>query len=161
MKNILLILFLSFASCFAINAQSKTSVQVVNNQIDTGKYSFQYLVGTDKLSGYEPRACVYSTSMSPDPTKPFKNGKSAPILKIYETNKALYIGGILENEQGKTTIITDIALVENDTTLVFTVFGADFSMSFTLETGVILKEEETMTLFYTNRIGVWKINKKK
>ena len=41
----------------------------------------------------------------PVKVKSFNNGRSAPILQIYVTNKSTYVGGVLENEKGKTTTI--------------------------------------------------------
>jgi len=163
MKTLLLSFFLLTAMHSTVSAQTTASSNkaVVNdtNKEDT-KYTFQYLVGTDKVYGYEMKVCKYYPS-SVEPLKSFKNGKSAPILQVYVMNKSAYIGGVLENEKGKTTIIKDITLAEKDSTLVFKVVGKDFSMSFNLNTGTILKEEETVTVFHTDKIGAWKINKKK
>jgi hypothetical protein len=55
----------------------------------------------------------------------------------------------------------DIKLEEKDSTLMFTVVGKDFSMSFNLNNGAILKEETTLSVFYTEKVGTWKIYKKK
>lgn len=128
-------------------------------QTNTYPDSIQYLVGTDTVPGYKLTVCSYPSSKI-EPIKKFGNGQCAPILQMYVTNKNKYIGGILENEKGAQTIIKDITLTEDAPTLVFTVVGKDFSMSFNLNSGAILKEEEVDTVFYTENVGPWKINKK-
>jgi hypothetical protein len=132
--------------------------QTTNKKTEPDTNSFQYLVGTDKLSGYDLKVCKKQTVV--EPVKAFSNGRSAPILQVYVINKKNYVGGILENEKGKKTSIKDITLTPKENTLVFTVVGKDFSMSFDLNTGALLKEEELVTVFYTEQIGAWKINKK-
>lgn len=124
------------------------------------KYTFQYLVGSSKVNGYSMHIQTYSTTNVAEVTT-FKNGKSAPILQVYVNNKSQYTGGILEDNNGKKTTISDIKLEEKDSTLIFTVVGKEFSMSFNLNNGAILKEDESVSVFYTEKIGAWKIYKKK
>lgn len=140
----------------------KTNATYVETGKDTGqnKNSFQYLVGSQKVDGYAMQVHTYSPSTTIVVTT-FSNGRSAPILQMYVNNKVDYIGGTLENSKGKTTTITDITLKEKDSTLIFSVIGKDFTMSFTLSNGAILKEEPNVTVFYTEGVGAWKIFKKK
>lgn len=117
--------------------------------------TFNYLVGSDQVAGYSMitytcDATKYKiTEMTP-----------APILQVYKARKTEFVGGILENEKGKKTKIVDISLVAMNKNAQFTVIGKDFSRSFTLTDGVILKEEDKVSHFYTTNIGVWKIYKK-
>jgi hypothetical protein len=126
------------------------------NYTDIDKTSFQYMTGSDKIPGYD----IKVLSLEKKETKKFSNGKTAPILQIYVLNKNKYIGGILEDDKGNKTIIKNITLVEYNETLIFTAQGTLFSKSFNLENGSILKEEDKNTVFYTDKIGIWKINKK-
>ena len=153
MKKICLTIFLAAVACF-VNAQA------TNMEKDTAKdkTSFQYLLGKQGVT--DLKVCSYSTG-NEAAKKTFSNGRSAPILQVYVLNKSQYVGGILENEKGKKTVINDIVLAESGKTLLFTVVGKDFSMSFTLERGCILKESEDVTVFNTDGVGIWKINKKK
>lgn len=173
MKNLITSFLLLAVFTLSVNAQNApnsktikvkktTESKVVYIDSEPDKSSFQYMTGSDKISGYEIRICNFSDSkLNPVVTKVFSNGKSAPILQVYVSNKAQYIGGVLENEKGKKTLITDITLTEKGTTLIFTVSGKDFSMSFNLENGSMLKEDSEVTVFNTDKVGIWKINKKK
>jgi hypothetical protein len=154
MKKILFLTFLA-PTLFAQTVTYQKAVMV--NYIDVDKASFQYMTGSDKIPGYDIKVLSIEEKKE---TKKFSNGKTAPILQVYVSNKNKYIGGILEDDKGSRTIIKNITLVEYNNTLVFTVQGSLFSKSFTLEIGSILKEEDNNTIFHTDKIGIWKINKK-
>lgn len=176
MKKLLSSLLLLIVFHITINAQkqnktttpvlSETSPimpsihQVLINDSNQDLNVFSYLVGSEKLVGYDVKIYSYATT-DPKIIKTFNNGKTAPVLQLYVIDKAKYIGGILEDQNGKTTIIKNITLEEKDSTLLFKVTGEAFSMSFTLSNGSILKEEEDLTIFFTDKVGTWKINKKK
>lgn len=141
MKKTLTIVLLLLATTFAI-AQSNTN--------------FSYLVGSTKVSGYAITTCSFDATNYNLPVK-----SPAPILQIYVLKKDSFIGGTLEDEKGKKTVIKDITLESKDKKdTVFIVTGTGFSRSFKLTEGAILKEEKGTTVFYTNKIGIWKIIKK-
>lgn len=148
MKKLLSIILLITAN---VNMNSQTT------NFQASNYEFAYLVGSTEDTKYELKVHNHPSEAK---VKNFKNGRSAPILQVYVTNKLNYVGGVLENEKGVKTIIKNIALEESGDTLIFTVIGKDFSMSFTLSSGAILKEEKGITVFYTEKVGAWKINKK-
>ena len=129
---------------------------VVITPTEVGKSEFQYVTGSDKIPGYD----IKVVSSSKKKIKKFSNGKTAPILQLYVLNNDKYIGGILEDEKENKTIIKNITLSESGKTLLFIVHGSDFSKSFTLDDGSLLVEGEKTTVFYTDKIGIWKINKK-
>lgn len=173
MKKLLLSIFIC-TMCCTVNAQTYASNKTATysasyanlnydtNTRDNNKNSFQYLVGTEVMPGYEVRVCTYSDSNAAVyKPKVFSNGKSAPILQMYTENKSKYIGSIMQDSTGKQTTIKDITLVEKGSTLVFTVTGKTFSMSFDLSSGMLLKESATETTFYTKGKGPWKIFAKK
>lgn len=171
MKKLLSSLLLLIVFHITINAQkpqqqAKTSPtipsihQVLINDSNQDVSIFSYLVGSENLVGYDVKIYSYASTDS-EIIKTFNNGKTAPVLQLYVINKTKYIGGVLEDQNGKTTIIKNITLEEKDSTLLFTVTGKTFSMSFTLSNGSILREEENLTVFLTNKVGYWKIHKKK
>lgn len=156
MKTILLFMFCAIAQ-FSLQAQV---VAYANPSKDSNqdKHCFQYLVGAEK-TGYQVKVCSY-TCENNLPVKTFSNGRSAPILQVYVMNKSQYIGGIMTDSNNNKTTIKDITLVEKDSTLLFTVVGEKFTKSFTLSSGIILKEDEKSTTFYSDSQGVWVITKK-
>ena len=83
----------------------------------------------------------------------------------YEWNSVLLAYRLIDYLQENPSELPEKLLVTVIPTLnpdgVFTVTGKEFSMSFILENGCMLKEDETTTVFNTDKVGVWKINKKK
>lgn len=154
MKKILFLTFLA-PTLFAQTVMYQKAVMV--NYTDVVKTSFQYMTGSDKIAGYDIKVLSIEEKKE---IKKFSNGKIAPILQVYVSNKNKYIGGILEDDKGSKTVIKNITLFEYNSTLIFTVQGSLFSKSFTLETGSILKEGVNNTIFHTDKIGIWKINNK-
>lgn len=132
----------------------------VLNPPTTKESGFVFLVGSTKLSGYKVQVCNVKFNEDAEITKRFSNGKSAPILQLFVAHKENYIGGSLENENGKKTIITDATIAEDGNTIKFTVVGKDFSRSLTLDNGEILSQNSTTLVLYTDKIGIWKIIKK-
>lgn len=150
------------AQTYASNNTSTYSASYASANYDTSnrseKYTFQYLVGTKDVPGYEMRVCTYSDSNNAVyKPKVFSNGKSAPILQMYVENKNKYIGGVLEDSSGNKTAIKDIILVEKGSTLEFTVIGKSFSRKMELSSGFLLKETTKETMFFTPGVGPWKI----
>lgn len=145
-------LLLFFALCFFKTTFCQTTASLNDNE-------FAYLTGSEKINGYSVNVC---SEKFPTVKKviEFKNGRSAPILQIYVLEKKFYIDGVLENELGKKTLIQDITLTENGSSLKFTVIGKEFSCSFLLETGEILLRDIKISTFNTNNVGVWTIRKK-
>ncbi len=129
--------------------------QTSNNNVD----NLPYVVGSESVPGYQIQINTVPSVKTENKQK-FNNGKNAPILQTYVSNKKQYIGGILESENNEKTIILDILLIEQGSTIKFVITGKKFSRDFTLETGVILKETDKVTVFYTQGIGIWKIYKK-
>jgi len=123
--------------------------------------NFVYLVGSKKVPGCTIQVCKVEYGLNDAKIfKRFNNGKSAPVLQLFVANKKNYIGGILEDESGKKTVITDASIVESGNTIQFTVVGKDFSRGFTLETGEIIKQDKTTLVLYTDKVGIWKVIKK-
>lgn len=114
-----------------------------------------YLVGSEKIPGYTLKTCNFELG-----SIKINEAGAAPILQVYVQKKDEFIGGVLENEFGAKTTITNIVLKIKNKCAVFTVVGKDFSRSMTLLTGAILKEDKNTTLFYTDNIGIWKMAKK-
>lgn len=141
-------------------ANAKTNYANKTMYNDTGSQGYSYLVGSTQFPQYQIKVCSYSDT-NVQSIKIYSNGKSAPILQSYVAKKSEYIGGVMENEKGNKTTINDITLTSSGSTLLFKVSGKDFSMSFTLETGAILKEDEDTTVFNTDKVGIWKIHMKK
>jgi len=114
-----------------------------------------YITGTEKVAGYsvETRTCNASsiniTSKTP-----------APILQVYISTKQNFVGEIMTNEKGKKTKITDMKLDQTGKENIFTIVGKDFSMGFKLSDGFILLDEKNTIVFYTNGVGIWKVNRK-
>ena len=156
MKKLLSIILLITAN-INMNSQTADFKKAKDATYMDSNYAFAYLVGSVEGTEYELKVHNYPNETK---VKSFKNGRSAPILQVYVTNKLDYTGGVLENEKGVKTIIKNITLEESGETLIFTVIGKEFSMSFSLVSGVILKEEKGITVFYTEKVGAWKINKK-
>lgn len=117
--------------------------------------TFNYLVGSDKMKGYALTTFTCDASKYKLPAF-----APAPILQVYQARKKEFIGGILESESGQKTIIQNITIITVGKDTTFTIVGKDFSRSFTLKTGMILKEESKCSLFYTKDIGIWKAYKK-
>lgn len=114
-----------------------------------------YLVGSSKFPGYEveTRICENDTSIT------LSNGRRIAGLSCMLFEKTDYIGGTMIFD-GDSTIVTDIQAVPVGYEVEFTVTGKDFSMSFTLRTGIILKYENEYTTFNTEEKGIWTIHKK-
>jgi hypothetical protein len=165
MKKLFVSFLIFILSHSLVSAQELKKASGPENKIaciekDEVGVNFQYMTGSNEMPGYEIKVYYFSNEKI-KPLKTFSNGKSAPILQIYVNNKSKYIGGILESEKGTKTTIKNITLVENGNTLLFTVVGKDFSMSFILENGCLLKEDDNTVVFNTEKVGIWKMNKKK
>lgn len=131
------------------------------NNTSKEEENFVYLVGSKKIPGYDIQVCKVDYNVNDaNSMKMFNNGKRAPVLQLFVASKQNYIGGILEDEKGKKTIIIDASIVEEGNTLRFTVIGKNFSRSFTLETGEIVKQNSTTLVLYTDKVGIWKVIKK-
>lgn len=145
-------------SKWAENQELKANFFVLKQPV---KSEFVFLVGSEKVEGYKLQVCkVVVSTTDVDVTTKFKNGRSAPVLQLLVSNQTLYVGGFLEDEKGKKTPILSSSLKDDEKTITFTVVGKDFSRSFTLETGQILNQNATTMVFYTDKVGVWKIHKK-
>jgi hypothetical protein len=137
----------------------KSQVDGKEKIIIEGTYKDQviYITGTTKVAGYsvETRTCNASSLNIGSKTP-------APILQVYIATKNNFVGEIMTNEKGKKTKITDIKLEPTPTGKdnIFTVVGKDFSMGFKLVDGFILLEEKSTIVFYTDGVGVWKVNRK-
>lgn len=119
-----------------------------------------YLVGSLEVPGYKIKTqeCVIKVN----------DGEivHAPVMAYFEQKKQDYIGGTIEDSNGKTTIIKNIStMVEKDvdgnnvTTLI--VEGKDFTMKVSTLGGEMLSHDDTQTIFYSKDTGIWKIFKKK
>lgn len=146
MKKSLMVLLIVLAQFTTTQAQTSYEGQIK---------TFNYLVGSDKMKGYALTTFTCDASKYKLPAF-----APAPILQVYHARKKEFIGGTLESETGQKTIIQNITIttIGKDTT--FTIVGKDFSRSFTLKTGMILKEEPKCSLFYTKDVGIWKVYKK-
>ncbi|NRA90867.1 MAG: hypothetical protein HRU43_07065 [Simkaniaceae bacterium] len=163
MKTALFILKLLFA--VNLNAQESTfdtlDIQMVayspNNEGSIiGDGFIPYIVGSYKFPSYgeiETRTCTAEESMT------LPNGRRIAGLSCILFDADQYVGGnmVFEND---TTIITDISVVPVGEGALFTVKGKDFTMSFTLSTGLILRYEYNHATFNTEDRGVWTIYKK-
>lgn len=116
---------------------------------------FSYLVGSKNFPNYQMETHSFDASNYREAIK-----KPAPILQIYTLKKDSFIGGTLQSEKGNETKIKDIKIVSSDKSTIFTVVGENFSRGFELNGGVILSEESKCIVFYTHKIGIWKIYKK-
>jgi hypothetical protein len=156
MKTALLILSLIFA--VNLNAQVDTSFTVYHPTsegllIDDG--FIPYIVGSYNFPEYgiETRTCTAEESMT------LPNGRRIAGLSCILFDADQYVGGDMVFESD-TTIITDISVVPVGEGALFTVKGKDFTMSFTLVTGLILRYEDNHATFNTEDRGVWTIYKK-
>lgn len=141
MKKMILVTLYTIVCMFS-NAQSKEK--------------FNYLTCNEKMPGY---AVTTKTCCSNSYNINKEDG--APILQVYVQDKALFIGGEIENTKGERTKITDLTLKKEDKHSLFTVVGKKFSINLNTQTGYILKEEKDYTIFYSDGIGIWKIYKNK
>lgn len=116
---------------------------------------FPYIIGTDKIPGYtvETKTCCLGSYV-------IDTQRRAPIIQYYVLNKSKFLKGTLSDEKQNKTEIIDIKFEDTEGESVFTVVGKKFSRSFTLRTWMILKESDVYTIFYTDKIGAWTINKK-
>jgi hypothetical protein len=114
-----------------------------------------YIVGSNEIPGYEieTRVCEDDTTVT------LSNGRRIAGLSCIIFEKIEYIGGSMMFK-GDTTVVTDIQIVPIGDEAEFTVVGEDFSMSFTLKTGIILKYENDFAVFNTEDRGIWTIRKK-
>lgn len=129
--------------------------QIVLNTADTN-FEFNYIVGSSFVPGYPIRTKNMSIKTS-TPSKML----NAPILQVYVLQKKEFIGGILEDEKGNKTKITDMLVSVDGKKISYTVKGKLFDRGFLLADGAILYEDKTTIVFYTEKIGVWKITKRK
>jgi len=115
-----------------------------------------YITGSPMVTQYGIKTCsVDISSLNISSVTP------APILQVYVASKNDFIGGVLVNEKGKKTKIKDLTLEKSPTgRSLFTVVGKDFSSGFTLADGFILAEEKNEIVFYTDKVGIWKVIKK-
>lgn len=142
MKTILMLLITT--------ASMICSAQTKDTQIN-------YITGSPAVAGYSIKTCSLDatplglTSFTP-----------APILQVYIASKSDFVGGTLISEKGKKTTITNLKLEKTPTgkNSMFTIIGKEFSRGFTLSDGFILKEEGKEIVFYTDKIGIWKVIKK-
>jgi len=116
-----------------------------------------YITGSPAVAGYSIKTCSLDAS-----SLGLTSFTPAPILQVYIASKKEFVGGTLIDEKGKKTTITDLTLekVANTKNSIFTIVGKNFSRGFTLSDGFILKEESKEIVFYTNKIGIWKVIKK-
>jgi hypothetical protein len=144
-KSYLILTFLLLSLVGAVSAQSDK----VNN--------ITYLVGCEKIPGYNVLT-VRTDSVNFDITK-----TNAPVLANYEKNKKLYIGGYMVNEKGDSTIIKDIKMSDSAGVVTFKVIGKDFTRQITTKSSsnYLLSVTPLTSVFYTDGVGIWKINKKK
>lgn len=115
---------------------------------------FPYIVGSGEIDGYdiEIRTCPVEESHE------LPNGRRIGGLNCIISDADNYIGGrlIFKDEE---TVISSIDIKPKGETAEFIVRGESFSMSFTLETGNILKLEENYSEFITKGLGIWSIHK--
>lgn len=121
----------------------------------SSKYEFMYLVGSARIPGYEMATRTTSIQMSS-----LSSAVAAPILQVYVLNKRKFIAGILENEKGEKTTIKNMTVVTIGKNVFFNVDGKAFSRGFEINDGIILQEDSLSSVFYTDKVGVWKITKK-
>ena len=140
--NRIILIALCITLCVLTNAQSNEK--------------FNYLTGNEKMPGY---SVTTKTCCSNNYNINKEDG--APILQVYVQDKALFVGGEIENTKGEKTKITDLTLKKEDKYSLFTVVGKKFSINLNTKTGYILKEEKDYTIFYSDGIGIWKIYKNK
>jgi hypothetical protein len=120
------------------------------------KKEIQYLVGSINFPEYKPVTKIVDVS-----SYTFTSSNvTAPILHYYVHEKKKFIGGTLFDEKGNSTLILNVKLTEVNNVPKFEIVGKDFSRSFTTKTGIILKEEKAHMVFYTDGVGIWKVNKK-
>lgn len=119
------------------------------------KNQVPYIVGSYDFPEYgvETRTCHVDESIT------LPNGRRIAGLSCIVLDKGSYIGGNLIFGKDTTTI-TNMTVSPDGEGAMFTVEGKDFSMSFNLVTGVILKHEENCAIFNTKNRGVWSIIKK-
>jgi hypothetical protein len=125
-----------------------------NAQIED-KNKITYITGTPKVSEYSIKTCVVDASIVN-----VTNQAPAPILQFYIASKQSFIGQNLIDEKGKVTKITDIKIESSGKDNIFTVVGKKFSRGFILSDGFILLDEKNTIIFYTEGVGVWKVNRK-
>lgn len=141
MKKSLLLLFCAIS--MLCNAQSEDKSKIT------------YITGTPKVNGYNIKTCVVDASVFN-----VSNQAPAPILQFYIASKQNFVGQNLIDEKGKVTKITDIKIEPSGKDNVFTVVGKNFSRGFRLSDGFILLDEKNIIVFYTEGLGIWKINRK-
>jgi len=112
-----------------------------------------YTVGCEHMPEYKIEIKSCSAEV-----KELSNGRIAPALSCFITDKEEFVGGELIFKDSKTEI-TDIVMVAHAEGALFTVKGRDFNMSFTLISGMILRIGEE-TIFHTDKKGIWSIRKK-
>lgn len=157
MKTVLL--FITLIISVNLSAQSDTSNLIAYNSYtgseSWGSNSVPFLVGSHKLPGYE----IETRVCSKDESITLPNGRVIAGLSCIILEKEDYVGGtmVFDND---TTAITDVSITPVGTGAIFTVTGKDFTMSFTLRTGIILRYESSYATFNTEDKGVWTINKK-
>lgn len=150
-KSLLLALFCTTTMFCKAQLDKKEAVTEEDKQ-----NKVTYIIGTTKVAGYSVETRTYNAS-----SLDIEN-KTAPILQVYLATKDKFVGEYLTNEKGKKTKIVDMKLEPTPTGKdnIFTVIGKDFSMSFKLTNGFILLDEKNTVVFYTDGVGVWKVNRK-
>jgi len=157
MKTFLMLLALILS--VNVGAQLDTTKLIAYNQFDTGPEwgndDVPYLVGSYRIPGYEleTRICSKEESIT------LSNGRIVAGLSCILLEKTDYVGGTMVFDKDTTTI-TNVTVVPVGNGAEFTVSGEDFSMSFTLRTGMILRYESNYATFNTENKGIWTINKK-
>jgi len=162
MKTLLLLLALIMSANTDAQSASKTDstitwtvYQSTGTDTYTSEGTLPYLVGACDISGYdiETRVCT------DDETVTLSNGRKIAGLSCIIFDTPEYIGGEMVFN-GDTTVVKNIEVAPVADCAVFTVTGEDFTMSFTLKTGIILKYESDYTTFNTEGRGIWTIHKK-
>lgn len=132
------------------------AIVLICNILISQTKEISYMTGSLRVPGYKTITKTLNIS-----TYTFTaSSVRAPILQVYVCDKRKFIGGILENNKGEKTTIVNMTLVETANDAKFEVVGKDFSRSFTLYEGEMLQEKSNFTIFYTEKVGIWKIYKK-
>ena len=144
MKNVIFTLLILVASSLSFSQDNVSSI---------------YLVGKFGYSDYP----VSTRDIKTDNNFKVEGKRCTPAFYTYLFNKKSYIGGMLiDMSTNDTTVITDITLELNSDGYgkTFTVTGEDFSKTMVLQTGYILEEKTSYSVFENDGENKWKITKK-
>ena len=152
MKKIAMILMITTSMICSAQVDGNQKFQVEGRD----KSQIIYITGTTKVAQYSiVTRTVDASSLNLSDKAP------APILQVYIASKK-FIGGTLTDEKGKKTTITELKIEttpagkEN----IFTVVGKNFSRGFKLVDGFILFDDKDEVVFYTDKVGIWKVKQK-